>query len=263
MRPKISFLLAVPLMAALCLSGAAPANAVTKPVPLPSALAGHPYVKTFPASELSGPAWNRPANAPGNCNANPAQVSLNSAGNAQLTTTGEAGNCTSVQSPHKYPTHPGYVYEARVYFSSMLNWSAWWMYGEPWPDQGEIDAFEPQYGASYVSWHSRACSRSAASSTIGTDPWSYACKSTVSASGPGIAAGWHTIDIAFTVSAVQVWYDGHLYVSVPETLTGTTNDQMWITFSEGSCNALYALTCAPGGEGKAGNVQVAWLRAFT
>lgn len=251
------------LAAAACTTSALTANAAS-PVPLPAAIQpGAAYVKSWQPAELAGPTWNNPANSPGQCAANPAQVSINSLGNAQLTTTGKAGNCTSIQSPHLYPTKPGYIYETRFYASSVLNWSAWWFYGNRWPAQGEADIFEPQFGTSYVSWHSAPCNSSASSSTKATDPWAYPCKTTVKPAGADIGAGWHTLDAAFTTTGVDVYYDGHLYAHLPETLTATTNDQMWITFSEGSCNAIFENTCAPGGEGAPGNVQVAWMRVWT
>jgi hypothetical protein len=252
------------VIAATLASSAITANAAT-PTPTPTAIqSGATYVKAWLPPELAGPTWNAPANDPGQCAAHPAATQVNTAGNAQLTTTGKAGDCVTIQSPHKYPTKPGYIYETRFYASTMLNWSAWWMYGEPWPDQGEVDAFEPQFGTNYASWHSTPCNSSAASSTQATDPWTYPCKTTVKPSGADITAGWHTLDMAYTTTGADIYYDGHLYAHLPETLTASGTNSMWIDFSEGSCNAGGAgNTCAPSGEGTPGNVQVAWMRVWT
>lgn len=252
------------LAAAGCTAPALTASAATTPVPTPAAVQpGATYVKSWLPPELAGSTWNRPANAPGQCNANPSQVSVNTAGMAQLATTGKAGNCTVIESPHTYPTKPGYIYETRFYASTMLNWSAWWFFGNNWPQDGEVDAFEPQFGTNYASWHYAPCNGSAASSTKATDPWSYPCKSNVAPAGANIGAGWHTLTTSFTSTGADVYYDGHLYAHLPETLTAAGTKPMWIVFSEGSCNAGYENTCAPGGDGKAGNIQVEWMRVWT
>jgi hypothetical protein len=234
-------------------------------VPYAAALqSGHPLVQQFNPATLAGSGWNSPANDPGNCAANPKAVSLNSSGYAELDTTGAANNCVSIQSPTTLPTTAGYVYEADVYISNFQDWPAFWMYGNNWPAQGEIDAVEANFGANYVSWHYAACSRSAGDSEISTNPWTYACKSTVSPVGANIQPGWHVVDIAWTSSGVQVYYDGSLYVTISESVTtGRTADPMWLTLSEGSCEANGNNECASGALGTPGNVQVKYVRQFS
>lgn len=232
-------------------------------LPFPAALAGHPFSQEIDPPTLAGSTWNHPGNAPGNCPANPSAVSLNSSGYAELDTTGAADNCTSIQSPQTMPTGPGYVYEADVYFSTFQDWPAFWMYGNSWPAQGEIDAVEANYGVNYVSWHYALCSRSASDSEISTNPWTYTCKTTVKPVGANITAGWHIVDIAFTSTGVQVYYDGSLYVTINESVTTKGNDPMWVTFSEGSCAGQSGSECAAGAEGVAGNVQVKYVRVFS
>lgn len=254
--------LATAALAALGLGGGTASAAA--PAPLPAALQpGAVFATEKPPGTLASPAWTAAANQPGQCRSNPSQVSVNSAGFAQLSTTGKFGNCAPVESPHTYPTRPGYVYEARINASTTLNWDAFWQFGSNWPGQGEIDAFEPQFGTSYASWHFASCNSSAASSTKATDPWSYPCKTTVPSAGANIGTGWHTVDIAYFSASVKVYYDGHLYATMPETLTASTSDPMWIVFGASACAQPQENTCAPGGDGKAGNLQVAWLRIWT
>jgi hypothetical protein len=258
-------------IAALCasvgfaLGGGTPKAA--DPVPYPKALAGHPFTREFDPPALAGSGWNSPRNQPGGCAANPAQVKLNGSGYVELDTNGQDGNCTSIQSPRTYPTASGYVYEADVYFSSFEDWPAFWMYGNNWPYQGEIDAAEADRNANYVTWHYSPCNSSVTSSQLSTNPYSYACKSELSPDPgvPNLTPGWHIVDIAFAGNGIQVFYDGKLYVTVPETATGNTGDPMWIVFSTGSCSQSTkgGNTCAPGAEGVSGNLQVKWLRIFT
>jgi hypothetical protein len=234
-------------------------------VPYPAALSsGHPLVRETDPAALSGSSWNDPRNDPGNCAPDPSAISLNASGYAELTTTGKAGDCESIQSPQTLPTTAGYVYEANVYVSNFQDWPAFWMYGDDWPAQGEIDAVEANFDANYVSWHYAACSRSAGDSEISTNPWTYACKSSVSPVGANIQPGWHVVDIAWTSSGVQVYYDGSLYVTVSESVTtGRTADPMWLTISEGSCAANGGNECASGAAGTPGTVQVKYVREFS
>jgi hypothetical protein len=232
------------------------------PVPYPAALANHPFAKQWDPSELASSPWNSPTNSPGNCAANPSQVSVNSSGYAELTTNGQPGNCTSIESPHTYPTADGYVYEADIYFSTWENWPSFWMYGNDWPQDGEIDGVEANLDQNYVTWH-----YGTNNSTIGTGSWN---DQVVQPTSANISPGWHIVDIAFGGNRIQIFYDGKPYVTIPETLTGTTDDPMWITFSDGSCddqtssNPQGPNVCANGtvGIGVSGNIQIKWLRAF-
>ena len=233
--------------------------------PYPAALAGHPLGKQWLGADLAGSSWNDPQNAPGNCPANPSQVHLLSNGNAQLWTNGNANNCTSIQSPHEYPTQAGYVYEIKIGLSasSVSNWPAFWGYNDNWPIGGEIDAYEMQFHTNYVSWHYAPCNGQTSSSVLSTDPWNYDCKSNINPVSSNISTGWHVIDYAFTGNSVQVYYDGNLYATAPETLTNG-NDPFWITVSDGSCESAGNSVCGSNNDlGMAGNIQVQYIRAFT
>jgi hypothetical protein len=225
-------------------------------VPYPKALANHPFAKQWTGSELAASPWNDPTNDPGNCAPNPSQVSVNSSGYAELTTNGDVGNCVSIESPHEYPTVDGYVYEADIYFSTWENWSSFWMYGNDWPQDGEIDSVEANLDNNYVTWH-----YGTNNTTEGTGSWN---NTVLTPTGPNIAPGWHIVDIAFGGNRIQVFYDGYSYLTLPETLTATTDDPMWITFSTGSCKADGDNECKNGtlGIGVAGNIQIKYLRAF-
>jgi hypothetical protein len=247
---------------ASAVAGSTHAVQASTPVPYPAALANHPFGKQWNPGELASSPWNSPVNSPGNCPANPAQVAVNSSGYAELSTNGQAGNCVAIESPHTYPTADGYVYEADIYFSTWENWPSFWLYGNDWPQDGEIDGVEANYNQNYVTWH-----YGTDNSTIGTGPWS---GQVVKPTGANISPGWHIIDIAFGGNRIQVFYDGYSYVTIPETLTGTTDDPMWIVFSTGSCdqqtpgNPDGPNECANGtlGVGVSGNIQIKWLRAF-
>jgi hypothetical protein len=238
-------------------SGAAGA---ANPVPYPAALVNHPFAKQFNPSDLAGPAWNAPANDPGNCAPNPSQIHLNSSGYAELDTNGNTGNCTNSQSPHTYPTKDGYVYEAKIYVSTYANWPAFWMYGDNWPSQGEIDAMEINYGQNCVTWHYGTNASNQQPSTC------FNGGLTPTAGVPNIKANaWNIVDIAFGGNRIEVFYNGKSYVTIPETLTNDTSDPMWITFSQGSCATSNGNVCVNGtqGIGTSGNLQIQYLRIFT
>jgi hypothetical protein len=161
----------------------------------------------------------------------------------------------SLQSPKTLPTKPGDVYQAIIDFSSFHDWPALWMYGPNWPNQGEIDAVEGGPGQSYVTWHQ------AGNETIGPDAWDN--KVVPHAGGPNIAPDtWTTVDISFTSTGVDVYYNGKLYVHIPESVTTSGNDPMYLTISEGSCNADGTNVCN-GGSSPAGSVQVKSLAEFS
>jgi hypothetical protein len=246
-------------------AAAAPA-ASAKVVPYPHGLAsGHPLVQAITPKTMTSAAWKTTTgDAPGGCPANPSAVSLNASGFAELTTTGAANNCSWIESPTAMPTKAGYVYEADVYFSNYKDWPGFWMIGNSWPNQGELDAAEPNFGVNYVTWHQATCSSSRSDSEVSTNPWAYDCKTTIKPTGKNIAPGWHIIDVAWSTNGLQIYYDGQLYVSIHESVTtGKTADPMHFVFSEGSCVNGANNECVAGGEGTAGNVQVKYVRVFS
>lgn len=220
--------------------------------------AGKSLIATFDPATLISPAWS-PANHPGNCPATSNGAKVVTSGGvtfAEIDTSGANGDCRSIQSPKaSLSTAPGTVYEALIRFSSFHDWPALWMYGPNWPNQGEIDAVEGGPGASFVTWHQ------AGNYTIGPDAWDdrqvpYAGMS--HDIQPGV---WTTVDISFTSTGVDVYYQGSLYVHIPESVTTGGTDPMFLTVSEGSCNAEGTNVCN-GGSSPQGSVQVQWIKQY-
>jgi len=253
-RPRtgrvVMLLLAAAAVTATVCTGSAGQAAVIKP--LPSPLRGYHLAKAFTGSDIAGPAWDRPGNDPGGCPPNPAQISRTKAGAAEVRTTGDAGNCAEAESPHPYPTLPGYVYEVSLYDSSFKDWGGYWTYGTNWPAGGELDAVESTQGQSYVSYH-----YGDTNTTVSTNPWQRG----LTAVSKNITTGWHIVDVAYFNQKIEIFYDGHLYVTIAGSYV--TKAGAWIVFGDGSCQSATYSVCATAADiGVAGNVQVKWLRIF-
>lgn len=262
-----SVALAVAAAGLLAIPGTAHAS---NPVPLPAALRDHPFATQKLGQEIFN--WGPGANNPGNCQANASELSYDGA-NAVLTTSGQAGDCTDLESPHTYPTSDGYVYESRVYFSNYTQWDSFWMYGNSWPADGEIDAVEGGAGTSFMSYHFAA--------PPSAPPYSYStCSNGCDGNaaplqdgphGANITPGWHTVDISFGghgagQGQVAVWYDGALYGQVWGTNVlngGSQNDPYWFTWGTGSCNSASNGNICNGTYPDPGTEKVAWIRIFT
>lgn len=235
---------------------AGPAAALTRPAgqattaqPLPAALSGYHLAKQFTGADIAGPAWNNPGDNPGGCPPNPAQISLTAAGGAEMSTSGEIGDCVNAESPHPYPTAAGYVYEVSLYDSSFADWGGYWSYASNWPDGGELDAVESVHGDSYVSYHYTGNQ----TVTVGTK--------TLTPVGQNITPGWHIVDVAYFGQKIEIFYDGHLYVTIAGSYVTAT--PAWIVFGDGSCqSATYSVCASDADIGVAGNVQVKYLRIF-
>jgi hypothetical protein len=229
----------------------------SNPVPLPPPLRNHPFVTEKDATQLF--AWGPGSNDPGNCVANTSEIQGN-ANNITLSTTGQPGDCTDVESPHTYPTTDGYVYESEIYFSNWEDWPAFWMYGNNWPSGGEIDAVEANFDNNYVSYHYGSQSNPQQVSTY---------NGTIKPVSMNISPGWHTIDISYGgcgsgCGTVAVWYDGTLYATVSGNfVVNGPGDPNWLVYSEGSCDQPNnGNVCAPGAKGVHGYIEVKWLRIF-
>lgn len=220
--------------------------------PLPAALAGHPLVAAWTPSVLTSAPWTAAPNDPGGCQPNPSGVTL-AGGNAVLTTTGN--DCVDVQSPAEVPTRPGYVYETRMLVSNANNWASFWMYGDQWPQDGEIDAVEFNFAQSYVTWHQ------AGNQTAGVGSWN---GTVVKPQSANFTAGtWHTVDIAFTATGLAVYYDGSLYVTIPESVTTAGTDPMWLTLSTSGCQSGGNNECASGAGNQPGTLQAQYVKEFS
>lgn len=223
--------------------------------PRPASLSPKTLVTSFAPKTLATAPWSAPANAPGNCLTPNKSAFVNAAGLAEIDTSGADGDCVSLQSPVPMATKPGTVWEWLGTFSSFQDWPALWLYGQRWPEQGEIDAVEGGPGASSVTWHQ------AGNYTIGPDPWD--SRRVSLAGGPDIQAGVPTaVDISFTTAGVDVYYNGVLYVHIPESVTTSGSDPMYLTISEGSCRAEGADVCN-GGVAPQGWVTTAYVAQYS
>ena len=248
----------------------APQAKAANPVPLPAPLANHPFATQKNGIDLYN--WGPGANNPGNCtNPNRSEITY-SAPNVVLTTNGQSGDCLDVQSPHTYPTNDGYVYETYMYASNWSQWASYWMYGNNWPTDGEIDSVEGGSGTSFTSYHYEGSSGPAAYSTCnntnGCDAGATPLQ--IGPSGANITSGWHTVDISYGghgagQGEVCVWFDGSQYGCVYGTnvLNGGTDPGYWFTYSTGSCQSANNGTVCNGNYPDPGTIKVQWIRIFT
>jgi hypothetical protein len=230
------------------------AQAASHPAPYPKALKGRTYVETFGRTQLY--TWRNPKNDPGNCPANPSQVSDHGSAVA-VVTTGKNGNCSSIESPHTYPVSSGYVYEAKVYFSAIpgtkqfADWDSFWMYGSNWPSGGELDAVETTFGTQFLSYH-----YGSSNSEVSTCNKSNGCDTSAGVVKPlsaNIKPGWHIVDIAYGSHKIQVFYDGRAYASISGSFVSP--QPAWITFSAGSSTTANKT-------GIRGTIAVKWVRIY-
>jgi hypothetical protein len=244
---------------ALVITGASPANAAN-PVPLPKALINHHFVEAFTPKQLI--AWGPGSNKPGNCTSNNSEVFLNSAGYAEVSTSGQPGDCSDIESPTTFPTSDGYVYEEKLYISNFSQWNSYWMYGQNWPTDGEIDSFEGGPGTSYPTYHG------AGNQTIGVGNWN---TTPIQPQSANIRPGWNTVDIAFGgcgkgCGRIQIFYNGKPYVTMAGPLVldgGRANDPFWLTDGTGSCDSLTNGNVCNGHKPTGGIMQIAYLRVFS
>ncbi len=164
-----------------------------------------------------------------------------------LSTNGEAttsagADCGHVRSQYTVPTS-GDVVEAKIWLpglssaasfggtsypaGTLLDWASMWTDGadstngaENWPADTEVDGVETQYGTNYVSIHYGSVSSTGGSTGIWTtEPQGWepagAAYATGAAGVPNVQAGWNVVDIEFTSTVANIYYNGQLYVTVP------------------------------------------------
>lgn len=206
-------------------------------VPLASAIAGFSFAATPGIANASPPvplaggnhakslilndtgaklnSWNQTAAL---CPANPGyiadgRVSTDSKGDIKLTTSGQHGSCVALHSPGGYSSG---VIEARLNFPALpgkpgtiANWTGFWLSGQTWPNDGELDAVEvePIDATNAVTWHSGTQSAPFVASTSGY----FANKLPVHSAN--LTPGWHTVDIVYAKGYFAVYYDGKLFTS--------------------------------------------------
>jgi hypothetical protein len=155
--------------------------------------------------------------------------------NGQPTTSGTA-DCGHIRSQFTVPTS-GDVVEANIWLpgstggsdpaGTLLDWASMWTDGanstngtENWPSDTEVDAVETQYGTNYVSTHYGSVSSSGGSTgdwTTEPQGWEPAgAKYATSDAGVrNVQPGWNVVDIEFTSTVANIYFNGELYVTIP------------------------------------------------
>src|ERR1700722_16965484 len=163
-----------------------------------------------------------------------------------LTTTGQPTTvttaCAHIRSQHTVPTS-GDVVEAKILLpglssaqtfggtsypaGTLLDWATMWATGasatngaESWPADTEIDPVETQYGVNYQTVHYG--SRTATGDSTGnwtTLPQGWAgADATYATPNAGVAnvrSGWNVVDIQFTSTVANIYFNGKLYITIP------------------------------------------------
>jgi hypothetical protein len=255
-------------------------------VPYPAALAtGHTLTEQYLPEDLY--AWRySPGTTTPVVNGSGVSENPDSPRNVSVTTSGgfsvlqlgvtSAEDCGVIQSPGTYPTSSGVV-EALIRFSGVTvggnecfaGWGSFWCFGPDWPQQGEIDAVETQYGNSYVSYHYGSGSSSQAT----TDPWTYAAKtvqlqpenSTSAPAAPNIVPGeWTYVTLAFGKNAAgdyqcEVFYNGVLYC----TISGSYVTGSPMLIAAGTSFGAAVLGSNQSAYDQPGNIQIQYVRVFS
>jgi hypothetical protein len=126
---------------------------------------------------------------------------------------------------------------------SSANWPAFWTFGNPWPQNGEIDALEVQHARSCEQTH---YSSGPSSSTELNSPSN--CSQ-----GYGTGTGWTTVSILRQNEEVKVWYGTKYIGEVP--LPTTANEKLVFqnqSYSNSVCGNCFGPTLL-------GAPSTAWL----
>jgi hypothetical protein len=220
-------------------------------VPSAPALASYDVVaQSYSATDIINDGWAQDANdtAEGAQTCPVANASYSSALDAVvLTTNGTPStsattDCGHIRSQFTVPTS-GDVVEAKIWLPSLasaatvngtsypagtlLDWASMWTDGadstngtENWPADTEIDAVETEYGANYVSVHYGSAAPGGGSTgdwTTEPQGWEPAGASyaTPNAGVANVQPGWNVVDIEFTSTDANIYFNGALYVTIP------------------------------------------------
>jgi hypothetical protein len=237
--------IAAPLMLATPASAASSGSAPSAP-----ALSSYrTLAQSYSARDIIKDGWAQDANATaegdGTCAV--ANAAYSSSLNAVvLRTTGQpstagSATCGHIRSQHTVPTS-GDVVEAKIWLPSLgsaqtfngtsypagtiLDWPTMWMNGanstngtESWPADTEVDAVETQYGKNYVTVHYGSRTTSGDSTGNWTTlprGWAGAgaTYATPNAGASNVRPGRNTVDIEFTRTVANIYYNGKLYVTI-------------------------------------------------
>jgi hypothetical protein len=218
------------------------------PLPFAPALSSYTTVaQSYTASDMFNGGWAADADATqeGGTTCPQANVTYSSAlGAVVMTTTGAPSSnttCAHIRSQYTVPTS-GDVVEAEIFLPSLgspatfggssypagalLDWTSMWTDGanstngpENWPADTEVDAVETDYGTNYVSVHYGTIKNGGSSGNWTTDPpgWdgSGAIYVTPNPGVPNVQPGWNVVDIEFTSTVANIYFNGALYITVP------------------------------------------------
>jgi hypothetical protein len=179
-----------------------------------------------------------------------------------LTTTGASNDCAHIRSQFTVPTS-GDVVEAEIWLPSLssaatvdgtnypagtlLDWASMWTDGadstngtENWPADTEIDAVETQYGTNYVSVHSGSVSATGGSTgDWTTEPQGWepagAVYATANQGVSNVKPGWNVVDIEFTSTDANIYFNGALFVTIPGSIL--SHDPAYLNFGISGPNA--------------------------
>jgi hypothetical protein len=235
------------------LGPAASASAATtqrSAVPYAPALASYKTLaQSYSARQIVDGNWAGYANQSheGNGTCPVANTAYSSSLNAVvLTTTGQpttvATACAHIRSQHTVPTR-GDVVEAKIWLpglskaqtfggtaypaGTLLDWVTMWTNGanatngpESWPADTEIDPVEAQYGANYLTVHYGSATGNGGSTGNWTTlprGWAGAgaTYATPNAGVPNVHPGWNVVDLEFTSTVANVYFNGKRYITIP------------------------------------------------
>jgi hypothetical protein len=230
--------------AATTLQSAAPA------APYAPALSSYrTLTQSYSAKDMINQGWAQDANDTheGNGTCPVANTTYSSSLDAVvLTTTGQPTTvttaCAHIRSQGTVPTS-GDVVEAKIWLPSLssaqtfdgaaypagtlLDWSTMWMNGanttngtESWPADTEIDPVETQYGVNYLSVHYGSLTTGGGSTgnwTTLPQGWvgASATYATPNAGVSNVRPGWNVVDIEFTSTVANIYFNGKLYITIP------------------------------------------------
>ena len=220
-------------------------------VPYAPALSSYgTLAQSYSASDIINDGWAQDANntEEGGSTCPVGNATYSSSLDAVVLTTGgtpvKSGvtDCGHIRSQNTVPTS-GDVVEANIWLPSLssaksfggssypagtlLNWTSMWTDGanstngsENWPADTEVDAVETQYGTNYVSVHYGSLAKSGGSTgDWTTEPKGWEAAGAIYATGnsgvPNVQPGWNVVDIEFTSTVANIYFNGALYVTIP------------------------------------------------
>jgi hypothetical protein len=239
-------------------------------VPYAPALSSYSTLaQSYSASDIINDGWAQDANDTdeGDSTCAVANTTYSSSLDAAvMSTTGEpstagSADCGHIRSQYTVPTS-GDVVEAKIWLPSLssaqtfdgssypagtlTDWPTMWTNGadstngtENWPADTEIDAVEAMYGANYVSVHYGSLTTSGGSSgnwTTEPQGWagSDATYATPNAGVPSVQPGWNVVDVEFTSTVANIYYNGELYVTIPA--SALSHDPAYLNFGISGSN---------------------------